>query len=364
MRFYAFFREIYTDEKRFRATIIFCILSALLYLFFSRILDVVLLFLFAFLLALILNPYVKRLRSLGVPRSLGAAMFLLIIISLIVIGMTTLSFFAHKHLVYYSTRIEGPLTFIANWIPNTINAIAEKLHINAEINAEKIREYITNSFCSVIELLLRHSMSLVDHAKALVSMLSSGAIVAILSFYLLKDWIKIAEKVQMYLPNNIVSFVKFAAPDLRDSLKKQICGQLQVCMIMAAVYSTALCVLGIRPYFWVGILSGLLAFIPFIGVVIAFAVALFVGLGQGLGVVPLVLLGICFFVGSSLESNVLTPKLVGNRIGVHPVWIFFAVLTTWAILGLFGVVFVMPIATTTSSLLRSFRKWIERLPSR
>jgi putative permease len=361
MRFYVAIREIYTDEKKFRAAILLCIASAVLYSIVAIIYNVFLLFLFAFIFAALLNPYVKKLQRFGIPRSVGAVIFLLSIISLLLVVVAVLSFFAHKHFVYYSTKVDESISFFASWLPQMLNNIAAKLHIHAEINAEKIREYITNSFGSIMELLLRHSMSLFDHAKTIMGSFSSGTFITILTFYLLKDWATIIDKIREYLPENVLSFVNFATPHLVDSLKKQIGGQFKVCAIMAVVYSVLLFFVGLRPYFWVGLLSGLLAFIPFIGVLIACAIAFFVGIAQGLSFVSMLCMGIGFFVGSSLESNVLTPKLVGSRIGVHPIWIFFAVLTTLALFGIGGIVFVMPLATFANSLIHSFRLWLDGL---
>jgi predicted PurR-regulated permease PerM len=210
---------------------------------------------------------------------------------------------------------------------------------------------------------MHYLISLFGRAKAVVNVLSSAFIIAILSFYMLKDWKTIAVTVKKYIPHNILDFSNFAIPNIKKSLKKQLLGQMKVCFIMAAMYSLCLYFIGVKPFFLIGILSGILTFVPFVGVFIAFFCALFTALGQGLGIIPDFCLGIVYFLGASVDSNFLTPKLVGSQIGLHPIWIFFAVLSTLAIFGLSGALFVMPLATLISGILKNFASWLEEKES-
>ncbi|MDR3285654.1 MAG: AI-2E family transporter [Holosporales bacterium] len=360
MQISSFFQKFYSDEKYFRATILSIIVLSFFSLFLWKISHVLISFIFAFTISAILNPYVKKLQNIGIPRMISVALLLLILISAIIVFFMVLSFYIHKHFVYYSEHINETISFISDWIPNKINLISQKLHIPIEINSTRIKEYLMNSFGTITRFLIRYSSSLFDHAKAIIGVFSSAFIISILSFYILKDWLQISVKIKMYIPNKFLDFVMFAMPAVKTSLKKQVGGQARVCVCMAALYVIGLGLLGIKPFFLIGILSGILTFIPFIGGLIAFLCAFFIGLGQNLSLFPMIFIILIYFVGSSTESNFLTPKFVGNEVGIHPIWIFFAILTMLALFGISGAIFVMPLTAIITSLLKSFTIWIRQ----
>lgn len=162
-----------------------------------------------------------------------------------------------------------------------------------------------------------------------------------------------------FLSERWLAFLDFAGPQAKQTLKKQISGQFKVSLIVFVLYSVGLSLIGMSAFLFLGFLSAALTFIPFIGIFMAFVVAFAVGFSQGLGPASLLAIAVLYFLGSSLESNFLTPRFVGKKIGLHPVWIFFAVLMTLACLGLGGAFFVMPIASLVWSLIQSTLQWMK-----
>jgi predicted PurR-regulated permease PerM len=357
---YQLIKSLYQDEEKFRATALFFIFTCATLLILIKIFDVILLFIFSYSLSLLLHPYVTKLQKIKIPRIIGAAIIILTLVVFIAMVFLVFSFFIHKHFTHYSKNIGESIAFISNWIPDMLSTIASKMHIRIDINSVKIKEYLLNSFGTITELLIRYSGSLFDHAKSIISIFSSTLMVSILSFYMLKDWPTLAKKIRRYIPSKITDFLDFAAPNIKISIKKQMIGQLRVSLIMSVLYAAGLFFLHIKPYILVGVLSGLLTFIPFIGILVAFLFAMFVGFGQEIGFASTLLLVALYFFGSSFESNFLTPKLVGDEIGLHPIWIFFAVFTGLTLFGFAGALFIMPIASFTSSFLRSLGIWIAR----
>ncbi|MDR0632914.1 MAG: AI-2E family transporter [Holosporales bacterium] len=360
MSTYQLLKSLYQSEEKFRATVLLFVFACVALLIFFKIFDVILLFIFSYCLSLLLHPYVTKLQKIKIPRAIGAAIIILTVVVFIAMIFFVFSFFIYKHFTHYSKNVGESISFISNWVPETINTIATKMHIHVDINSARIKEYLLNSLGTVTELLIRYSGSLFDQAKSVISISSSIFMSSILSFYMLKDWPNLAKKMRRYIPIKITDFLDFAAPNIKMSIKKQMVGQLRVSAIMSTLYTIGLFLLSVKPYILIGVLSGLLTFIPFIGILMAFLCAIFIGFGQGIGFTPMLLLVALYFFGSSFESNFLTPKLVGNEIGLHPIWIFFAVFTGLTLCGFVGALFIMPVASFTSSFLRSLGEWLSK----
>lgn len=351
-------KKIYQNEETFRATLILIIMACFLSTIFIKFSSVIGPFLAAIILSSLLNSWISVFQRVGIPRGVGAAFIIIVLITSILLMIIVLSFFIQKHFLYYSKHIHSTISFLANWIPQKLNEIAIQIHIPFEINAEKIRNYLMNSLGIFSEMIVHYAFSVYEGAKSLVSIFSFFFFVPILTFYLLKDWPRFISKIREYTPNRILIFLDFALPRAKESLKNQMKGQFKVSFIVFIMYSLSLFFIGLKSFIFLGFLSGILTFIPFIGIFIAFIIAFIAAFSQGLNIVHIMAIVILYFVGSSIESNFLTPRFVGAKIGLHPVWIFFSVLTVLACFGISGALFVMPLATLVWSFIQSTLKWL------
>lgn len=354
-------KKLYKNEESFRATILVCAAMAMFLYLFYKLSPMISPFICAILLSAIMNPLISKWQKIGVPRWLGAAALIILIIISLIILCIILSFFVQKYFIYYGEHINSTISFMASWVPKKITEFAARLHIPVEVNSEKIVEYLRNSFGLVTNLFMRYVVSIFGHAKSVVSLFSFVFIVPILTFYILKDWQKLVSKTKQYTPNNVVSFAEFAFPQAKAALINQLKGQMRVCLILFLFYTVFLYFIGIKPFFLLGVISGISTFMPFIGILIAFLLVFAAAVGQSLGILPITLIFVFYFVGSSIESNFLTPKFVGEKIGLHPVWILFAVLAALLFLGIAGAFFIMPIATIVWSLIRSTMQWLNKI---
>lgn len=354
-------KKWYQDEETFRAVILSLICGGILLAFVWKFAEVLGPFLAAIVLAALLNGVVTRLQKMGIPRFIGAGVLVSTLVSLLLVALTVFLFFMQKYAAYCASHIPATLEFLANWIPqklHKINEITQQLHIPITLDDEKIRTTLLQSIGGAVEALVHYAGSVYAHAKSVVSILSCLFFVPILTFYLLKDWPRIVSKIRSCMSNRWLAFVDFVGPKAKQTLKNQMSGQSKVGLVIFAFYSVGLDLVGMKAFLFLGILSALLTFIPFIGIFIAFVVAFVVGFSQGLGPMPLLEIIMLYFFGSSLESNFLTPRFVGKKIGLHPVWIFFAVLMTLACFGIGGALFVMPLASLVGSLIQSTLKWL------
>lgn len=187
---------------------------------------------------------------------------------------------------------------------------------------------------------------------AIANLLSLVFITPVVTFYLLRDWDRIVAQVDALLPRHHAGIIRAQARAVDQTLAGFARGQASVCLVLAAYYATALALVGLPFGLVVGIAAGLLTFIPYLGamsgLVIGLAIA-FVNFESWSGPISV---AIIFAIGQVIEGNFLTPKLVGHRVGLHPVWIIFALLAGGALFGFVGLLLAVPTAAAIGVLVR------------
>ena len=188
---------------------------------------------------------------------------------------------------------------------------------------------------------------------ALVNIISLIVVTPIVAFYLLADWDKIVAKVDGWLPRDHADAIRTIAADMDAAMAGFIRGQGTVCLLLGVMYALALSIAGLKFGLVIGLAAGLLSFIPFVGALLGGIMAIGVGLVQFWPdyVSMLVIVGI-FVVGQFIEGNFLAPKLVGGSIGLHPVWLMFALFAFGYIFGFVGLLLAVPMAAAAGVLVR------------
>jgi len=180
------------------------------------------------------------------------------------------------------------------------------------------------------------------------------ALLPILAFYFLRDWDKLVERVASLIPRNQVGTITALARESNDVLGAFIRGQFLVMIALGVIYAAGLSLVGLKLGLLIGLVAGLISFIPYLGattgIVLAIAAALVQA--QGFDLKLLVLVGVVFTVGQLLESYVLTPRIVGDKIGLHPVAVIFAVMAGGQLFGFLGMLLALPVAAVSNVLLR------------
>ena len=187
---------------------------------------------------------------------------------------------------------------------------------------------------------------------ALFQLISLIVITPLVSFYLLRDWDRIVERIDSYLPRD-------SAPAIHDQLGKIdrilagfIRGQATVCLILGVFYAVGLSLVGLEFGLLIGLGTGLISFIPYFGMMVGLAVGFGVALAQFSELGSVALVAAVFAVGQVAEGNFLTPKLVGDRVGLHPVWVIFALLAGGTLFGFTGILLAVPAAAVIGVLAR------------
>ena len=187
---------------------------------------------------------------------------------------------------------------------------------------------------------------------AIFQLISLVVITPLVSFYLLRDWDRIVERIDAYLPRR-------SAPVIHEQLGKIDCtvagfvrGQATVCLILGVFYAVGLSLVGLEFGLLIGLGTGLISFIPYFGMMVGLAVGLGVALAQFSDLASVALVAAVFAVGQVMEGNFLTPKLVGGRVGLHPVWVIFALLAGGTLFGFIGILLAVPTAAVIGVLVR------------
>lgn len=178
-------------------------------------------------------------------------------------------------------------------------------------------------------------------------------VVPVVAFYLLVDWDHLVARVDHLLPRDHAPVIRRLAGEIDTVLSAFVRGQLTVCLVLGIYYSAALMMAGLQFGLVVGALAGAITFIPYIGAIIGGALAIGLALFQFWGDwVAIGIVAAIFGIGQFLEGNVLTPKLVGKSVGLHPVWLLFALSAFGTLFGFVGMLVAVPVAASLGVLTR------------
>jgi len=195
--------------------------------------------------------------------------------------------------------------------------------------------------------------TLIGSALGVINAIVFIVVVPVVAFYLLLDWDRMVARIDALVPRDHAPTVRHIAREVNAVLAAFVRGQLSVCLVLGAFYAIALMLAGLQFGLIVGVIAGAITFIPYVGALVGGALALGLALFQFWG--DWVSIGIVagiFAVGQFLEGNVITPKLVGNSVGLHPVWLLFALSAFGSLFGFVGMLVAVPVAAAIGVLAR------------
>jgi len=296
-------------------------------------------FVLATLLAYVCHPLASRLTRPWFPPALAALLVLLLLTGVgAAFGVLILP------MLYYE------LNQVLARLPSALNGLRDlsapflqqTLGINLSTNLDQLRDMLQQNIGSTEAALQKLLRSASEGGALVLSVLVTLLLVPVVLFYLLKDWSRLVQLTFAAVPPRYRAQVGSLAQEIDAVLGQFLRGQLVVMTIMAALYATGLHLVGLNSGIAIGITTGILVFIPYVGVFTGLILALLAAIIQGPGSdLLLPVLGV-FAVGHMLEGSLITPRFVGERIGLHPVMVIFALLAFGKLLGFFGVVIALP----------------------
>ncbi len=305
-------------------------------------------FLLAAILGYILNPGVDRLQRWHVPRWLGTTLMLLLLSAIFAVLLLIVVPVLQKEFLQAREKLPELLTRMQDGLAPRLSTW---FGVDVEFSAQTMRHFITDhlqveSFAASVLAYLR-----VGGAAAL-SWLATAFLVPIVLYYLLIDWHQVWARLEHVVPRGPYARVSSMAGDIDHVLSKFLRGQLLVMVILAVYYSVALSVARFEVALPVGILTGMLVFIPYAGFATGLVLALLAALLQFGNLYGFAAVAVIYGIGQVLETVVLTPRLVGESIGLHPLTVIFALLAFGELFGFFGILLALPVSAVLAVALR------------
>jgi predicted PurR-regulated permease PerM len=308
-------------------------------------------------IAYLLTPLTDRLEKYGVNRLAAALIIITVVVLAFIYVLLLVVPLLAGQLTSFIATIPGYISKLQSLLTDQSRPWVQKL-LGAGFNpASSIGDLVTQGLGWVTTFL----QSLWSGGRALVSVFSLVVVTPVVAFYLLCDWHRMIRTVDNAIPLNQRETVRELAREIDAAIAGFVRGQSAVCLILGSFYAVALTVSGLNFGLLIGLLSGLITFVPYVGSMTGLVLAVGVAVAQfwphytSIAIV----LGI-FLVGQFLEGNVLSPKLVGESVGLHPVWVIFALLAFGYLFGFVGLLVAVPLAATIGVLARfAFRRYRE-----
>jgi len=234
-----------------------------------------------------------------------------------------------------------------------------KLPRGVHLDAEGLRKVLTEHWDSASDVASIVLSRIGRTTPALLGFFADLALIPIVTFYLLRDWDRIVERIGQLIPRRLQPAAEIFANETNEVLSALVRGQLLVMVALAIYYSIALYAVGLNVALLIGLFTGLISFIPYLGYITALLTACIAMLVQTQTAFPLVWVLAVYGIGQVIESGVLTPMMVGDRIGLHPVTVIFAILAGGQLFGFTGVLAALPVAAVLAVLVRhGLKRWL------
>ncbi len=342
-----------TNAQRWQWLIIAAVVGWLVWLLSPILMPFVLAGVFAYLG----DPLVDRLERLRLGRALSASLVFLLMLLIVALALVLLVPFIQRQVAHFIAALPG----YAGWINhNAIPWLEHKLHIPArEFDVTTMISRLRGNAGSVGGVVTAVLAYATRSGLALIGVGVAVVLVPVVTFYLLRDWDKLVAHVDDLLPREAQPTIRRLARETDSVLGAFVRGQLLVMVGLAVYYAVALRLVGLEVGPLIGMIAGLVSFVPYLGFIIGILASVVAALVQFHDGFHLVLVLVVFGIGNLLESYILVPKLVGDRIGLHPVAVIFAVLAFGELFSFIGILLALPMASIAVVLLRFLRERYE-----
>ena len=322
------------------------LIGALILAFFYSARAVLGPFFAGFVIAYLLDPVTDKLEARGFKRWLATTIVLSIFLGAIAgLALVTAPVIESQFgqlLDNLPTIIDNVRPWVEDWARRTGGAVrADQLTGNL---AQRALAWLTASIGGIIA-----------SGLAFFNIVSLVIVAPVVAFYLLRDWDMVTAQLNSWWPRRYEPTIRGLMQQADGALSGFVRGQLIVCICLAILYALGWGLIGLNYAIVLALLAGLLGFVPFVGPFFGVGLSVLVAIGQfGLDPVQIGLVLLVFVVVQLIEGSILTPNLIGNRIGLHPVWVLFAIFAGGELFGFIGIFLAVPIAAITGV----FARWL------
>lgn len=315
-------------------------------------------FLIAAILAYICSPLVDKLSRVQLGkfrfnRTLSSLLVLCLVSGAVILVFLIVVPLLQQELV---TVVERLPKYFATAKERIEPWLQQHFHIDLAIDSTQIQELITKNWKSAGNILAPALVAVSSHGLALIGWLANLLLIPLVLFYMLRDWHALVGKVADLIPRRWYAKTAEIAKEIDRTLAEFLRGQLSVMLAMSVFYSVGLWMAGLELAIPIGLIAGMLGFVPYLGIGIGMLLAVLAGALQFNSMAEMIPLVVVFSLGQVLESFLLTPWLVGDRIGLHPVAVIFALLAGGQLFGFTGVLLALPVGAAIAVGLRHAKR--------
>jgi predicted PurR-regulated permease PerM len=300
-------------------------------------------------IAYFLDPVACRLERLGLTRPMATVIIVLSFFFVVGMAIFLLVPLVEEQVVAFAQKVPG----YAQALLHRSDPLwrAAKAHLSPS-DIERLRAAAGEYAGTLVTWVGRFFTGLLTGSLMVVNVLSLIFITPVVTFYLLRDWRRMTARINGWLPRAHAETIHRELAEIDAILSGFVRGQALVCLTLGSFYALGLTAVGLELGLVVGFTAGVISFIPYLGTISGFLVGIGLAFAQSQDwTLPLMVAGV-FLVGNLLEGNVLAPKLVGEKIGLHPVWVIFALLAGGALFGFLGILLALPVAAVIGVLTR------------
>lgn len=297
--------------------------------------------------AYFLDPVVDRLETWKMSRTFATSLVTVMFFAILIVAVILIA-------PVLQSQLFGFINSLPNYIAKLrelIGPLLDQLALGAAGGSGG--DQVAGVAFKAADIVGRLLKGLWSGGLALINLVSLIVITPVVSFYLLRDWDRMVARIDGLLPRQHAAVVRRLMADIDRNLAAFVRGTGTVCLTLAVLYALALTLVGLQFGLVVGLGAGLISFVPFVGAVTGLIVSITLAVIQFWpDYLHVVLVVAVFAVGQVLEGNFLTPRLVGSRVGLHPLWVIFALLAGGALFGFVGVLIAVPSAAAIGVLVR------------
>ena len=325
--------------------VIFAVFFYLLYILRSVLMP----FVAGMLLAYLLDPVVDKLQKWKLSRTWSTVIvcFLAVLIILPAVG-------------FLIDMIENQVTLLVKATPQYLALIMDKVQPLIaslserfpDLQGGRLEDMVKDNIGNGLKFVGKVLTGLLSSSFALISLISLILIMPVVTFYMLRDWDVFVQKIEDLLPKKSKDGIIGILKEINKIIAGFIRGQISVCLILGAFYSIGLKLVGLDLGLLIGFIAGIISFIPYVGSITGFVLGTVLAFAQYGDITHVLYVIAVFLCGQFLEGNFLTPKLVGESVGLHPVWVMFALLAGGVLLGFLGLMLAVPMAAIVGVLVR------------
>jgi predicted PurR-regulated permease PerM len=334
-----------------RRQLLFWLIAAALFIGFLYVFSSILLpFLAGMILAYFLDPVADRLQRLGLSRLWATIVILIAFLVVLLLGLMIFIPVLASQLADFIANVPDYLSRLQNLITGIDPSwLAENLDVDPNSLREGLASLLTQGAGFVTTLL----KSIWASGKTLIDIAGLFVVTPVVAFYMLLDWDRMVATVDAWVPRDHVATVRHIAADINVATAGFVRGQGTLCLILGVMYAVGLTLVGLNFGLLIGLFAGLISFIPYVGSLTGLALSLGVAFvqfwpdWQWIAAVVAV-----FLVGQFIEGNILQPRLVGKSVGLHPVWLMFALFAFGYMFGFVGLLVAVPASAAVAVLVR------------